>query len=144
MYYVITKGRKSKIVKNWNECVIIIKDNNGANYEEFNNFDDAKKYYDSYNLIKNGSIEYDFKEFIIENSKNKFKNFEFKPLNKEISNKIIFIDYKIGKTREEGNKRVLKELKKNELEKEKIELIKKNDEINKKLKELDDEDLDDE
>ena len=58
MYYVITKGRKSKIVKNWEECVKIIKENNGANYE------DAKKYYDSYNLIKNGRIEYEFKDIM--------------------------------------------------------------------------------
>ena len=64
MYYVITKGRKSKIVKNWEECVKIIKDNNGANYQEFNNYLDAKKYYDSYNLIKNGGISYEFKEII--------------------------------------------------------------------------------
>ena len=141
MYYVITKGRKSKIVENWEECVKIIKENNGANYNEFNNYSDSKKYYDSYNLIKNGGISYEFKEII--NNPNIFKNYEFKPLNKETSNKIIFVDYRIGETREEGNKRVLKEIKKKELEKEKLELKKKKSEINKKLKELD-ENLDEE
>ena len=113
--------RKSKIVKNWNECVEIIKNNNGADYKEFNNYEDAKKYYNSYNLIKNGGISYEFKEIILENS-NQFKNYSFQPLNKEITNKIIFVDYRIGETREEGNQRVLKELKKKELEKEKLEL----------------------
>ena len=141
MYYVITKGRKSKIVKSWEECVKILKENNGANYQEFNNYEDAKKYYDSYNLIKNGGIEYEFKEII--NNPNIFKNYSFKPLNKETCNKIIFVDYRIGETREEGNKRVLKEIKKKELEKEKLELKKKKSEINKKLKELEESDNED-
>ena len=134
MFYVITKGRKSKIVENWEECVKIIKENNGANYNEFNNYSDAKKYYDSYNLIKNGGISYEFKE-IIQNS-SIFNNYSYKPLNKEITNKIIFVDYRIDETREEGNIRIIKELKKKELEKEKLELKKKKSEINKKLKEL--------
>ena len=90
------------------------------NCQEFNNYEDAKKYYDSYNLIKNGGIEYEFKE--INQNSNQFKNYSFKPLNKENSNKIIFVDYRIGETREEGNIRVLKEIKGKELEKEKLEL----------------------
>jgi hypothetical protein len=54
------------------------------------------------------------------------------------------VDYRVGKTREEGNIRVLKELKKKELEKEKLELKKKKEEINKKLKELEESESDNE
>lgn len=142
MYYVITKGRKSKIVKKWSEAIMIMKKNNGANYQDFNSFEDAKEYYDSYNRITNGGIEYEFKEIVLNRiEKNRFKTYNYKGLNKEGSElpKMIFIDHKKDETLEEGKRRVLREIKKKELEKEQEELIKRNNEINERLNKLDSE-----
>lgn len=122
MYYVITKGRKSTIVNSWKDCILIIKSNNGANYEEFNNKEDAKEFYEAYNKIKNGGITYDFKE-IKREEKNVFNKLKYKPLNEERNKRVLFIKYIKGETREEGNRRALKELKLKELEEKKKKAI---------------------
>ena len=85
MYYVITKGRKSQIVNNWNNCYDIIKKHNGAKYKEFILLNDAEEYYKSYNCITNGNIIFNFTR-IINDDNNKFNKYKFNRLNNKNNN----------------------------------------------------------